>query len=83
MTLQEALEIAARAKPKQPERIAFNKLQSSVTAGQLSVGANTLNKSFDAMGGTLAKARAQVDQIAADVEYIQTFTPGQPPRRLQ
>ena len=81
MTLADALEIARHAKPlrRQP----LDKLHASTTAAQLSAGANTLNKSFDALGGTLAKARAQVDQIAADVEYIQTFTPGQPPRRLQ
>ncbi len=47
----------------------------------LSAGTDALNKSFDAMGGTLAKCRSQLDQIAADVEYLQNFTPGAPPRR--
>jgi hypothetical protein len=79
MTLQEALAIAEHAKPQQ--RQPLDKLQGSATAAQLSVGADTLNKSFDGMGGTLAKARGQLDQIAADVEYLENFTPGAPPRR--
>jgi hypothetical protein len=79
MTTDEALAIAARAKPK--HRQPLDKLQGSTSAAQLSAGADTLNKSFDAIGGTLAKARSQLAQIAADVEYLENFTPGAPPRR--
>jgi hypothetical protein len=79
MTTAEALAIAAQAKPK--HRQPLDKLQGSTAAAQLSVGADTLNKGFTAMGGTLAKARGQLDQIAADVEYLENFTPGSPPRR--
>jgi hypothetical protein len=81
MTLQEALAIAAQAKPQ--HRPQLDKLQGGGTADQLSAGTDALNKSFDVMGGTLAKCRTQLDQIAADVEFLQNFTPGTLPRRLQ
>jgi hypothetical protein len=81
MTTVEALVIAAQAKPK--HRQPLDKLHASTTAAQLSAGADALNKRFDGMGGTVADMRKQFDQIAADVEFLQNFTPGSLPRRLQ
>jgi uncharacterized protein YhaN len=67
MTIQEALAVAALAKPKQPKRIAFDKLQSSTTVAQFSAGAEALNKRFDAMGGTVADMQKQIDRARAGV----------------
>jgi len=71
MTTDEAIALAnraaARAKPKQPERIAFNKLQGSATAGQLSAGVTALSKRFDGMGGTVADMQKQLDRARAGV----------------
>jgi hypothetical protein len=76
MKTAEALAIADHAKPirKQP----FNKLQGSSVAA----AADALAKSYDALGGTLAKAQAQLNQLAADVEYVRDYQPGQTPRRM-
>lgn len=79
MTLQEALAIAAQVKPR--HRQLLTKRQASTIAKRLSSGAAELSKQHDALGGSLAKARSQLDQIAADVEYLENFTPGSPPRR--
>lgn len=75
MTLTDALAIAAQAKPirRQP----LDKLHSSMAAA-----ADALAKSYDAMGGTLAKAQVQLNQLAADVEYVRDYQPGQTPRRM-
>jgi hypothetical protein len=81
MTLAEALDIAAQAKPK--HRQPLDKLHASTTAEQLSDGVTVLSKRFDGLGGTVAGLQKRVDQIAADVEYLENFTPGMPPRRLQ
>jgi hypothetical protein len=79
MTTHDALMIAAQVKPKHQQPL--DKLQG-ITAADLSAGVTALSKSFDAMGGTLAKAKAQLSQIAADVEYLENFKPGSPVRRL-
>jgi hypothetical protein len=79
--IEEAFAIAAQAKPK--HRQPLSKRQASIIAKRLSVGAAELNKRYDVMGGSLAKAQGQLNQIAADVEYLKNFTPGSPPRRLQ
>lgn len=79
MTLQEALSIAAQAKPR--HRQPLTKRQAGTLAKRLSLGAAELTKQYDVVGGTLAKARSQLDQIAADVEYLENFTPGSLPRR--
>jgi hypothetical protein len=81
MTTDEALAIAAQAKAK--HRQPLSKRQASTIAKRLSVGAAELNKRYDVMGGSLEKAQAQLGQIAADVEYLENFTPGSLPRRLQ
>ena len=82
MTLQEALAIAARAKPKPPKRIAFDKLAGSDALAKHVAGVTALVKSFDVMGGTLAMAQGQLAKVAADVEYIENFTPNSPIRRF-
>jgi hypothetical protein len=81
MTLAEALAIAAQVKPKHQQPL--DKLQGTVTVEQFSSGVTALSKSYAAMGGTVADLRKRVDHIAADVEYLENFTPGAPPRRLQ
>jgi hypothetical protein len=83
MKIEEAIAIANKAKPRPKPRVAMDKLQGSVTAGQFTAGAASLAKRYDAMGETFSGLQKRLDQIAADVEYLQTFQPGQPPRRLQ
>jgi len=72
VTTEEAIALANRvaargAKPKQPERIAFNKLQGSTTTGQLTAGINTLNKRHDGMSGTITDLQKQLDRARAGV----------------
>jgi hypothetical protein len=81
MTLQEALAIAAQAKPKQKHRQPFDKLQASTAAGQFASDAAALSKRFDGMADTASSLQKRVDQIAADVEYLENFKPGSVPRR--
>jgi hypothetical protein len=83
MTLAEALKIAEQAKPKLKARVAMDKLQGSATAAQFTARVEALNKSFDAVGQALSGLKRRLNQIEADVEYLQNFQPGQPPRRLQ
>jgi len=81
MTTEQAIAIAtlaALAKPK--HRRPLDKLHG--TTDQITAVVDALAKSYDAMDGTLAKAQAQLNQIAADVEFIKNFEPGQPPRRF-
>jgi hypothetical protein len=66
MTLQEALAIAAQAKPK--HRQPLTKRQAGLIAKRLSAGADTLNKSFDVMGSTLADTQKQLDRARAGVK---------------
>ena len=68
MTLQEALDIARHAKPR--PRAAVEKLHSIGPA----MGA------IGELASTLAK---RVDQIQADVEYLQNFKTGMPVRTRQ
>ena len=65
MTLQEALAIAAQAKPK--HRQPLDKLQASTTAEQLSADVAVLSKRFDGMGGTVADMQKQLDRARAGV----------------
>jgi hypothetical protein len=66
VTLQEALSIAALAKPK--HRQPLDKLQAGNIAAQLSMGAAALSKRFDAMGGTVADLQKQLDRARAGIE---------------
>jgi hypothetical protein len=81
MTLHEALAIAAQVKPQ--HRQPLDKLQGSTTAGDLSGGVTALSKSYAAMGDSLSGVTAQLQKIAADVEFLQNFTPDAPIRRMQ
>jgi hypothetical protein len=76
VTTAEALAIAAQAKPIRREPL--DKLHDS----SIAAAADALAKRYDAMGGTLVKAQAQLNQLAADVEFVQNFVPGQTPRRM-
>jgi hypothetical protein len=81
MTTEEALAIAARAKPQ--HRQPFDKLHSTRTAAaDLSAGVTALSKSHDAMGNGLSGMTAQLAKMAADVEFLQNFTPNSPIRRM-
>jgi hypothetical protein len=82
MTLQEALTIALAARAKPEHRQPLDKLQGSVSAAQLSANAVALKKSYDVMGGTLAKAQAKLAQLNDAVEYLQDDRPGKPLRRF-
>ena len=81
MTLADALKIAEQVKPK--HRQPLDKLQGSTTAGQLSADVTALSKSYAAMSNNLAGMTAQLAKIAADVEYLENFTPNSPIRRMQ
>ena len=76
MKTAEALAIADQAKPIR--RKPLDKLQGS----SIAAAADALAKSYDAMGGTLTRAQAQLNQLAADVEYVRDYQPGQTPRRM-
>jgi hypothetical protein len=78
VTLAEALKIAEQAKPTRR----LDKLSGSNSLAKHVSDVAVLAKSFDVMGGTLAKAQGQLNQIAADVEYIATFSPNSPIRRF-
>jgi hypothetical protein len=65
MTLQEALAIAAQAKPR--HRQPLTKRQASTIAKRLSAGTDTLNKRFNDMGGALADMQKQLDRARAGV----------------
>jgi hypothetical protein len=66
MTLQEALAIAAaQAKPK--HRQPLTKRQAGIITKRLSAGTDTLNKSYAAMGSTLADMQKQLDRARAGV----------------
>jgi hypothetical protein len=76
VTITEALAVAAQAKPirRQPlDKLHGNGMAAAVDA---------LAKSYDAMGGTLAKTQVHLNQLAADVEFLENFQPGQPLRRM-
>jgi hypothetical protein len=81
MTLADALKIAEQAKPKHQQP--FNKLQGTTTAADLTTGVTALSKSYAAMGNSLSGMTAQLQKIAADVEYLENFTPNSPIRRFQ
>lgn len=81
MNLTEALAIAANAKPA--SRKLLTKRQISTIRKRLSAGTTELTKRFDGLSGTVATMQKSLNQIAADVEYLEHFTPGAPPRRLQ
>jgi hypothetical protein len=81
MTTEEAIALANRIKPE--HRQPFNKLQGSTTADQLSAQTDALSKSYAAMGNSLSGMTEQLSKIAADVEYLENFTPNSPIRRFQ
>jgi hypothetical protein len=68
MTLQEALAIAAQARPK--HRQPLDKLQTGISADQIAAGVTALNKSYDAMGGTVAEMQKQLDRARAGVALV-------------
>lgn len=80
MTLTDALKIAAQAKPirRQP----LDKLHGSTTTTDVSASVSALLKSYAAIGGTAVEIQKRLDQLAADVEFVQDFQPGQPVRRI-
>jgi len=80
MTLQEALAIAEQAKPQ--HRQPFNRLQGTTTAADLTTGVTALSKSYAAMGNSLSGMTMRLAKIAADVEYLENFTPNAPIRRM-
>jgi hypothetical protein len=80
MTLADALKIAEQAKPQ--HRQPFNKLQGSTTAADLTTGVTALSKSYGAMGNSLSGMTTQLAKLAADVEYLENFTPNSPIRRM-
>ena len=85
MTLTEALSFADEVKSRRHQpvaRTAFKKQQAGTMTDKITAGVTALAKSYRAMGGTLVKAKAQLSQIAADVEYIENFTPNSPIRRF-
>lgn len=81
MTLLEALATAAQATPNQRHRHPLDKLQASTGAGQIAADAAALSKRFYGMADALSSLQKRVDQIAADVEYLENFKPGSSPRR--
>jgi hypothetical protein len=87
MTLQEALAIAAgaepaaQAKPKHQHRQPLDKLQETGAADQFASSVSALSKRFDGLEETASSLQKRIDQVAADVEYLENFTPGSPPRR--
>jgi hypothetical protein len=81
VTLQEALAIAAQAKPTQKHRPPLDKLHASTGAGQFHADVEALSKRFDGMGEAALGLQKRIDQIAADVEYLENFKPGAPPRK--
>jgi len=78
MTTNEALAIAAQAKPTR--RKPLDKLVNATTAADVSAGVTALTKRFDAMRSTVAEMQTRIDQAVADVEYLREFQPGQPRR---
>ena len=82
MTLKEALAIAAQAKPQ--HRRPLDKLQAgpTTTAADVSSGVTALSKRYETMGNSLSGMTAQLNKIAADVEFLQNFTPNAPIRRM-
>jgi hypothetical protein len=88
MTTEEAIalanRVAARAKPKQPERIAFNKLQGVAAAERLTAGAAALSKRYAGMGGTVADLQKQLDRARAGVAlYANAYKINLNPETLQ
>jgi hypothetical protein len=69
MTTEEALAIAAQVKPKY--RQPLDKLQGSTTVANVSAGVTTLNKSYGAMGDTVADMQKRLDQMRADLDHIE------------
>jgi hypothetical protein len=78
MTLEEAIAIAGRVKPKRP---LLDKLHASPEEGQTTHKAAALRKRLDGMVEPVADLQKRVDQIAAEVEYLENFKPGIPRRR--
>ncbi len=65
MTTEEALAIAAQAKPK--DRQPLDKL----TAGNFSARAEALSKRFDELAGDVADIRKSLEQMRADLDHCE------------
>jgi hypothetical protein len=73
VTLQEAIALANRVKPL--PRAALDKLGN--------VQLTALEKRWwNGLIENVTDVQQRLDQVAADVEFLSTLTPGQPPRRL-
>jgi hypothetical protein len=86
MTLTEAISLADEVQSRRHRpvaRVAFNKLQGSATTGDFSARAEALRKSRDRIGNGLSDMTMQLSKIAADVEFLQNFSPSSPIRRMQ
>jgi hypothetical protein len=80
MTTAEALAIADQARPT--HRQPLDKLQGSATVEQFSTDVTALSKSYGVMGSAVMDMQKRLDQAAADVEFLQNFTPNSPIRRF-
>jgi hypothetical protein len=83
MTPEQAIAFANQIKRPQ-QRQPLDKLQGNRTAAaELSAGVTALAKRYSDLGDSLSKMKTRIDQLEADVEYLQTtFTPGSPIRRM-
>jgi len=79
MTTEQAIDLANQIKRPHQRR----PLDKLTTAADVSAGVTALNKRFEVLGGLVMDMQKRVDQIVADVEYLQDFQPGQPSRRYQ
>jgi hypothetical protein len=76
MTLQEALAIAAWAKP---HRHPLDKLSGSNALAKHVSGVAALSKRFDKLGTDISGIQKRLDKIIVDLDHVENF-PGQ--RRL-
>jgi len=81
MTTEQAITLANQVK-RPHQRRPLDKLHGSTTANDISAGVTELAKRFATIGGTIAEMQTRIDQAAADVEFIKSFDPSQPPRRM-
>jgi hypothetical protein len=83
VTTEEAIRFANEVKSRRSSpvaRVDFNKLQGNRSSPVLTA----LEKRWwSGLIENVTDVQQRLDQIAADVEFLETFTPGAPPRRLQ
>lgn len=85
MNTEEAINVAIAAtidEQAKPHRQPFNKLQASTAAAEFASGVADLSKSFGKLGSVIADMNKRIDQIAADVEFLQNSFETHPNRRL-